>query len=308
MARLKGPIQFIGSIGNLRSYYDRRVKGYIVATKGGASKELILNNPAFARTRENMNEFKACGMWASLFRKALLSISHLHGGYYFSDIVSIAKRLQNRDTVNTKGYRSIESSKTPILLSLIKFNSNHPFERVCLCRMEVALSEDKKTVTLKIPELHPYSNIDWPTGYESFRFSLVALQLADMVWNEAEKEYEPTVRDLELLTATTISEWRSWNTTIQYFEMETSFAAPALQHPGTMVVVAVGVVVSVSPYDSSYDTSSANGTMGIVKCIVPRSATRALNSKFWMFILVHLKIVLGCSFTCRINRNYLIRI
>jgi hypothetical protein len=29
--------------------------------KGGANRDLIMNNPAFARTRENMNEFGGCG-------------------------------------------------------------------------------------------------------------------------------------------------------------------------------------------------------------------------------------------------------
>ena len=67
MARLKGPFTFAGSIGNIRSYYDKKKKCYILATKGGSSKELIENNPSFARTRENMNEFKACGIWASKF-------------------------------------------------------------------------------------------------------------------------------------------------------------------------------------------------------------------------------------------------
>jgi hypothetical protein len=67
MARLKGSFTFTGSIGNIRSYYDKKKKCYILATKGGSSKELIENNPSFARTRENMNEFKACGIWASKF-------------------------------------------------------------------------------------------------------------------------------------------------------------------------------------------------------------------------------------------------
>ena len=92
MARLKGPILFTGGLGNIRSIYNKKLKRYILSTKGGASKELIKNSPAFVRTRENMSEFTACGKWASQVRKGLLSISHLFFGYYFSEIVKLANK------------------------------------------------------------------------------------------------------------------------------------------------------------------------------------------------------------------------
>ena len=56
MAQLKGSIQFTGSIGTIRSYYNKKLKRYILSTKGGAAKEKIMNSPVFARTRENMAE------------------------------------------------------------------------------------------------------------------------------------------------------------------------------------------------------------------------------------------------------------
>ena len=43
MAHLKGPVQFAGSIGDIRAYYDRSLKKYILPTKGGASKNLIIH-------------------------------------------------------------------------------------------------------------------------------------------------------------------------------------------------------------------------------------------------------------------------
>jgi hypothetical protein len=128
MARLKGPFTFTGSIGNIRSYYDKKKKCYILATKSGASKELIENNPTFARTRENMNEFKACGIWASQIRKSLLSISHLHTGYYFSEIVALAKCIQKHDDDNPRGFRSRLSSRDSHQLTMINFNRQHPFD------------------------------------------------------------------------------------------------------------------------------------------------------------------------------------
>jgi hypothetical protein len=37
MAQLRGPFQFISSIGNLRSYHNKGLKQYILATEGSAS-------------------------------------------------------------------------------------------------------------------------------------------------------------------------------------------------------------------------------------------------------------------------------
>src|ERR1035437_3563565 len=148
MAHLKGSILFTGSIGNIRSYYSRQLKRYIVATKGGASKELINNSPVFARTRENMNEFKACGYWASQLRRSLLAISHLHQGYYFSEIVAMAKVIQKHDEAGVRGFRPIESSKSAHQLPQINFNRLHPFEKVLSKGFSIQFSDDKRTVSL----------------------------------------------------------------------------------------------------------------------------------------------------------------
>ena len=51
MASLKGFFSFTSSIGNIQSYYDKKKKCYILATKGSSSEEIIETNPAFARTR-----------------------------------------------------------------------------------------------------------------------------------------------------------------------------------------------------------------------------------------------------------------
>lgn len=268
MARLKGPIQFTGSLGGLHSYYNKNVKGYIVATNGGASKELIMNNPAFARTRDNMNEFKACGMWSSLLRKSLVCIAHLYSGYYFSDIVALSKKIQNCDDVTLKGFRSIESRRFPQGFSTIKFNKEKPLDRVCSFSSEYVLSEDKKTVTMKISHLRPYSNIHWPYRYMSFRLSLVAVELADMVYNEEMHCYEPIVSGLEGKTAITVSDWMSEVMNPVDFTMTTSFAAPAFQNPGTVVLVALGIELSPVHRNANDNKLPANGTMGIVECFV----------------------------------------
>lgn len=268
MAQLKGPILFTGSVGNIRSYYDRRLKRYIVSTKGGASKELINNNPTFARTRENMNEFKACGKWASQVRKSLLSIEHLHQGTYFAQIVAMGKRIQKYDEVNAKGFRSLESSKIPMLLTMLDFNKVHPFDRVLSNRFEILFSDDKKTVTLKLPGFKSYSRLNWPRRFDYFRISLVIAQLPDFIWDEKDHNYLPVINDAERLSVSTFSDWHANNAEPEDICLAASFAKPALQQPGTTVIVALGIEVASYPSNLSNNNLPGIGTMKIVECFV----------------------------------------
>ena len=267
MAQLIGPIRFTGSVGNIRSYYDSRVKKYIVSTKGGASRELILNNPEFARTRENMNDFSACSMWASLLRKALISMSALFRGNYFNNIMKYAKRIQKFDVVNPRGSRMVESSKYARMLQLIRFNEDQPFDLAFCFPLQVSLSEDKKRVTLKILGFRSYGHLYWKSPFQSYRFTMVIAQLADMVWDKTEKKFTPTISDLEQYSETVSSKFYNRSTEEIDIILEASFAEPALQHPGTTVVVALGVEVSGYNNTDPY-LSIQSGTMQIVECFV----------------------------------------
>jgi len=268
MARLKGPILFTGGLGNIRSIYNKKLKRYILSTKGGASKELIKNSPAFVRTRENMSEFTACGKWASQVRKGLLSISHLFFGYYFSEIVKLAKQIQLRDESHPKGSRSIESSKIPILLTTLNFNRSHSFNSVLSDSPMISFSEDKKKVTLSLSQFKSYLRIHWPNRFDSYRIALVIAQLSDFVYSETEAAFIPVIPDLEQLSIITYSEWLPNNSEPRDILLEALFPEPALQQPGTTVIVAMAIEISSSLLKPNDSYTSPQGTMKIVACFV----------------------------------------
>lgn len=268
MAELKGPFFFTGSIGNIRAYYNKTLKRYILSLKGGSTKDLIENNPAFARQLENMSEFKACALWASQLRKSLISIGHLYQGYYFSEIVSMGKSIQKHDDDHVKGKRSLESSKDARLLTTLNFNRLHPFDRVLTHQYDILFSEDQKTVTMKLLGFKSYSRINWPTRVDSYRIALVIAQLPDIIWGDEENRYLPFTPNLERLSVSTFSEWLPFSTRKEDIILSASFAQPALQQPGTTVVVAVGIEISSSAGNPSPDNLSGFGTMKIVECFV----------------------------------------
>ena len=268
MGELKGPILFTGSLGGIRVYYDKSLKKFIVSTKGGSKKKIIENNPNMARQRENMSEFKACTKWTSQLRKSLDSIGHLNAGHYFSCQVAMAKLIQNQDDVGLKGHRFVESSKYPQLVKSLNFNALHPFNQVFAQQYEVLFSSDKRTVTLRLVGFRGFSRINWPTRYEVYRIALVIAQQPDWIWDEKNELYTPAVAKLESLSVTTFSDWRPRNTEPEDIILNASFAQPALQKPGTTVVVALGVEVSAYQLDSSMANATGVGTMKIVECYV----------------------------------------
>jgi len=268
MATLKGPILFTGSIGGIRCYYDKALKRWILSTKGGQSRELVLKSPALKRQRENMNEFKVCSHWASQLQRSLGSIEHLHKGYYFPKIVKLGETINKHDVANEHGFRSVESSKASRLLTGINFNSFHPFDEVFSFPYAVLFSEDKKTVTLNLLGFISKTHIKWFESYASFRITLAIAQQPDWVWNEVKKMYKPVIENAGLLSESVYSKWLSPGTVSQDIILKASFAEPALQIPGTTVVVAMGIEFSKTKVSPTTTDTYGTGTMKILECFV----------------------------------------
>ena len=69
MARQTGVIKLKGKVGDL-SFYKSEGKDF-ARMKGGVDADRIKNDPNFARTRENGNEFGTAGKGGKLLRTAL---------------------------------------------------------------------------------------------------------------------------------------------------------------------------------------------------------------------------------------------
>jgi hypothetical protein len=268
MAELKGPILFTGSIGNLRAYYDKVRKRYYLSTKGGTNKDIINSNTNLARQRENMNEFKGCSKWGSQLTRSLDDISHLREGYFFSDFVAMGKLIQKQHDQGLRGFRSIESSKFSKLLLSLNFNRVHPFDQVFSQQYELSLSGDKKTVTLQLMNFKSFSRISWPDRYSTFRIALVIAQQPDYAWNPKDKQYQPFIPELLETSVVTYSDWRYPITDSEDLILSASFAKPALQLPGSMVVVAIGLEVSAYGLNTGLVNFTGTGSMKIAECYV----------------------------------------
>lgn len=267
MAEMIGPVHFRGKIGNLRYYYLKSAKKWVVAGNGGANKELILNNPAFVRTRENMSEFGACGTTASALRKALIELDHLNAGYYMGEVVKLMKIIQKKDIPGVPGHRNIFISRFKSLLTTINFNANHPFSQVLSHQIEVNADQNRNTIAVRIPDICSYYEISWPVTFDWYRISLVIAQQPDCRWSEEFGVYLSPYPMAHANSVTVRSVWLKRSRDTVDIDLTASFPDTKLPPDDVTVVVAVGIEIATNMVGNAFVSADGCGTMAIIACL-----------------------------------------
>ena len=266
MATLKGPLQFIGSLGSMRSYYDKDSGKQILASKGGANKNNIKNNKSLERVRDQNREFKACNIWANMVRRGTEDLSYLKNGRINVKLVSIAKTIQKMNEKDHYGYRRIESSKFNYPLIGFCMNNAHPFNTVFQVRPEISITEDRSEVTLRLDNFISNSKFKWPERISYYKIYLTIVELQDVEWDEDHRCYFPVYLNSKLRNKTNVSDWLSVSSDPVDFQITASFDQNALPREKTTVLVVIGLeFASGMQYNTSYVVKD-HGTMAILKC------------------------------------------
>ena len=115
MAKVKGIIPVVGTIGGINFYYR---KGELIARKagGGFNREAIKKSPTMKKVRQQNTEFAHCSAVNKAFKQALKPILHgYNDGSLHSRLMSMFLKIKTLDAVNERGNRSItQGIKTPL--------------------------------------------------------------------------------------------------------------------------------------------------------------------------------------------------
>src|SRR5450756_2383447 len=123
MAYQTGIINYKGSFKSIRNYTNVGDPKIYASEKGGANRDLIMNNPAFERTRENMNEFGGCGVAVKAIRRGLLNLLPEQTDKLFtSRLMKVVKEINVRDHDGVRGKRAILFSGDRPYLATMVFN------------------------------------------------------------------------------------------------------------------------------------------------------------------------------------------
>lgn len=125
MARQKGPIFLIGTIGGI-NYYFR--KGVPLARLGGGgfNSDSIKTKASMARVRENYSEFGFCSVIKSRLRIALMPFLHLNkDGELHERMMNLLMEIKELDGVSIRGQRKVSlglnTPKGELLLRSFQF-------------------------------------------------------------------------------------------------------------------------------------------------------------------------------------------
>src|SRR5688500_2765930 len=184
MAQLESEFQYSGRLGNVTAYRMRGVDKSVVRKKGGATKERIRTESAFARTRENNTEFGGRAQGVRRVRRALHPLTFL-GDYNFTGFINrILTYMQLNDPINNRGKRSILFSQYGTLLEGFSLNRYTTLESLIRTPFTYGFSRETLTAKVNIPQLLPGINFVPPKKHPLFQVVAVLGVVPDLFFTE----------------------------------------------------------------------------------------------------------------------------
>ena len=171
------------------NFYQRKGLHY-VRKKGGVDRDRILNDPNFARVRENMNEFTAASIAATFLRKSLNSlVKQLGGTTVQARLMRIFRKIINKGG-GQAGRRNIELLANKLLFTDFQFNEDKKFDSIFTAFTDPpTIDENRSVVTWTIPPFDLENELEMPSGTTHYRFVLATVSLSDYAYNEGTETY-----------------------------------------------------------------------------------------------------------------------
>lgn len=203
MAQQTSLVKIEGTIEDL-TFYKKDGKN-LVRKKGGISKERIMNEPNFVRTRENGAEFSHSGSSGKILRQALGSmVFKAKDSKLSSRLLQVMARIKNLDTSSDRGKRQVSlgltSAEGKQLLKGFDFNRHAALNDV----LYAPFSLDTATGIVTITDFITAEQLQLPQGatHASLQSSVLALDFATEI---SEIAYSNIVNLPINLTSTTVT-------------------------------------------------------------------------------------------------------
>jgi hypothetical protein len=191
MAIQTGNIKYRGSFKSIRQYMNLHDPASYAGEKGGANRDLILNNPAFARTRENMNEFGGVGLAVKAIRLGMLNLLPEQTDRRFTArLMKVVKEINRRDDQGLRGKRSIFFSADRPFLGSVNLSVLEDIAEMLqdqfVCEHPITRAEATLTLTgFAVKEAFV------PKGATHYRIQNHLSIISDYTYSEVNRRYEP---------------------------------------------------------------------------------------------------------------------
>ena len=258
MAYQKGIIEYRGSFKSVRNYKTKKDPRILAGEKGGANKELIMNNPAFERTRENMCEFKGCGAAVEAIRRGLYNLIPEHTDTRFtSRLVKVVKKINVKDPLGEHGSRSILFSIGRMLLKTMTLHEKRKIDHQLRRYITTSHPESRAEATIRVNGLTP-NPLLVPVEAQYYRVVNHLSIISDYVYNENDKLYE-ALNPLDTMNVFAYSEYTPVNTPLTV-SLKAAFPEGTVLTDSATVLQCVGIVYYIRSGANDY-FAYTSGTM-----------------------------------------------
>jgi hypothetical protein len=201
MARQKGHVKYVGTLGEVRHFKIKGNEGYFAGLKGGPTGEQVRTAPGFIRTRENMSEFAACAMAGKSVRVSLSALmKQMTDSQFTGRLTAIMKKINIEDGSEARGQRAVLISQQPQYLRGLDFNKNISFNGVLSAPFTLTASVDRNESNLTLDPFNPLTYLNVPSGASHFRIINALAVVSDFVFNTSTNAYEPAEPTLNELS------------------------------------------------------------------------------------------------------------
>ena len=203
MAKQKSILKVEGTLDGLTFY--KSIDGYLVRTKGGVSKNKIMNDPAFIRTRENIAEFGKTAQSGKLIRTSIgTMLNRAKDARMSSRMLGILSKVRQLDSNSARGERVVSegilTSSGKQLLKGFDFNNRAALQAV----FRAPFNLNTSTGVVTIADFVPLDQLQVPEGatHASFRSAFINL---DFQTGMFDTQYSPVVNIALNMNITTIT-------------------------------------------------------------------------------------------------------
>lgn len=178
MAIQTGLYYFKNKLLNVRGFKISSLTPWFVGMLGGASKSQILNNPEFARTRENMSEFGGSSMAGRTYR---VGAAQLYSFFYqyLSGFLTQRIVIILHNGPGPRGEREILFTTNPTLIENYDLNPFTTFGSIFSGLFTISSNVARNIGTLFIPSFSPAVFLNAPVGATHFQFVLNVTGMSD---------------------------------------------------------------------------------------------------------------------------------
>ena len=167
MAKQTGVITLKGPVGRL-SFYKTK-DGYLAREKGGVEKSRIMNDPRYARTRENIREFTDNANSSKLLRDALRPVISQIGDKRLNlRITQAMMQVLKSDEVNVRGDRRVKDGNWDLLKDM-ELNAGSSLGSTLYFELQV--SNGAAAFEVQIPAFVPRDMVAIPGGATHFKLA-----------------------------------------------------------------------------------------------------------------------------------------